>query len=187
VFIAHLRSFLARHRFVHWAVVSLAGVAAAAVVAGQSAALERERAAWGTTRTAWIAVADHAPGDLVSARAMSIPAALVASSTMLDDPNGSVARHLIAAGEIIAVVDVGREHALIPTGSLAVAIAADETSIPVRAGDRVDVFADGAVLATDGVVVAVNPAAVVVAVLAAAAPAVTAAALDRRASIALHG
>jgi hypothetical protein len=57
----------------------------------------------------------------------------------------------------------------------------------VLPGDRVEVMAAGVVLASDGVVVAVRPAAVIVAVPAESAAAVAAAAVDRSAVLAAHG
>jgi hypothetical protein len=62
-----------------------------------------------------------------------------------------------------------------------VAVAVDERSLVVEVGDRVDVAADGVLLAPDGRVVAVGEASVAVAVPAEVAAAVAIAALDGRA------
>lgn len=188
--IAHVRSFLARHRAARWVfVTALAGVVAA-VLAAQSAALERERRSWGEGRTVWIASTDLAPGDPVLVQAVSAPPALVAPTAVIDDPSASIALRPVATGEILVIGDVGDRDELAPADRRRVAVAADETTLAVSVGDVVDVIdavAAGAVVATDAVVVEVTPTAVVVAVPASAAPMVAAAALERRAVLAGHG
>jgi hypothetical protein len=185
--LAHLRSFLARHRAVHWALVWGVALATAAIVAAQASSLDRERRAWGEARPVWLASADLAPGDLVIAHAEQAPVALVASTAVTDRPVGLIARRSVSAGEVLVSADVGTDDDLVPAGWRRVAVATDESSLRVRPGDRVDVAASGAVLASDGVVVEVTPAAVTVAVPVVAAPSVAAAALERLAVLIAHG
>lgn len=188
--IAHVRSFLARHRAAHrMLVIVLAGVVAA-VLADQSAALERERRAWGDRRTVWVAAVDLVPGDPALVRAVSAPPAVVAPTAVTADPSGSVALRPVSAGEMIVLGDVGDLAELAPADRRRVAVAADETTLAVAIGDVVDVIdavAGGTVVATDAVVVEVTPTAVVVAVASSTAPAVASAALERRAVLAAHG
>lgn len=184
---AHIRSFLARHRAVHWVIVGSIALATAAILATQSAALERQRRSWGEARTVWVAATDLAPGDPVVTRAVSAPRALVAPSAVVDDPMGLIARRSRGAGEMLVLADVGAADDLVPVGWRLVAVAADDSTLPVTPGARVDVMASGTVLARDGLVIATGPASVTVAVPAAAAPAVAAAALERLAVLAAHG
>ncbi len=185
--LAHLRSFLARHRAVHWTAVGGLALAAAAIVAAQSSALDRERRAWGAARTVWLASADLAPGDPVVAHAEQVPLALVASTAVVGRPDGLIAHRSVSAGEVLVSADVGTDDDLVPAGWRRVAVATDESSLRLRPGDHVDVIASGAVVARDGVVVEVGPAAVTVAVPVDAAPAVAAAALERLAVLIAHG
>ncbi len=188
--IAHIRSFLARHRAARWVLVTVLAGVVAIVLAAQSAALERERRAWGEGRTVWVASADLAPGDPVLVRAESAPTAVVAPTAVIDDPSAFIALRPVAAGEMLVLGDVGDRDALAPSDRRRVAVTADETTLAVAIGDVVDVIdavAAGTVVATDAVVVEVTPTAVVIAVPASAAPAVAAAALERRAVLAGHG
>jgi hypothetical protein len=187
VLLAHIRSFLARHRAVHWALVATVALAAGATVASRSAALERERRAWGASAVVWVATDDVIAGQAVIARRIEAPLTLVPATSVRADPTGTAARRDIAAGEVLITSAVGGDDDQVPPGWRGVAIPADETTLAVRVGDRVDVVAAGAVLATDGVVIEVLTANVVVAVDADAAPAVASAALDRFAVLVLRG
>ena len=97
--VAHVRSFLARHRAAQWVLVTVLAGVVAAVLAAQSAALERERRAWGDGRTVWVAATDLAPGDPALVRAVSAPPVIVAPTAVADDPSGSVALRPVSAGE----------------------------------------------------------------------------------------
>ena len=185
--IAHVRSFLARHRLVHWALVASFAIGTAALVASRTAELDRRIESWGTSRTVWVAATDLAPGDAAVARATAVPVAVVAPGALDAEPVGQIARREVGAGEMLVEADLGAIDRLVPIGWRHVAIAADEATLPVDPGDRVDVVAAGSVLAADGIVVQVGPAAVVVAVEPVSAPAVAAAALDRTAVLVGHG
>ncbi len=183
---AHVRSFLARHRWVHGMLVGSIALATAAILATQSAALERQRRSWGDSRTVWVAADDLAPGDPIVARAVTAPLALVAPTAIVDDPVGSIARRSRGVGEMLVGADVVGTDDIAPPGWRRVAVAADDTTLAVVPGEHVDVTASGTVLTRDGVVVAVGAASVTVAVPAAAAPAVAAAALEGVAVLAAH-
>ncbi len=188
--VAHVRSFLARHRAARWVLVTVLAGTVAAVLAAQSAALERERSAWGEGRTVWVATTDLAPGDPVLVRAVSAPPAVVAPTAVIEDPSASIALRQVAAGEMLVIGDVGDRGSLAPADRRRVAVAADETTLAVAVGDLVDVIdavAGGTVIATDALVVEVTPTTVVVAVPASSAPSVAAAALERRAVLTAHG
>ena len=97
-------------------------------------------------------------------------------------PTGSIARQHVGPGEILTDNDVvGSMSDTVPVGWRTVAVAADERTLEVSTGDRVDVVADGVVLAADGLVIARQTSTVVVAVPAELAPLVAVAALDGRA------
>ena len=185
--LANIRSFLARHRAVHWALVAIVALAAGATVASRSAALDRERRAWGASAVVWVATGDVIAGKEVSARRIEAPLTLVPATSVRADPTGTTARRDLAAGEVLTTSAVGDGDGQVPPGWRGVAIPADETTLAVRVGDRVDIVAAGTVVASDGVVIEVLIANVVVAVTADAAPAVASAALDRFAVLVLHG
>jgi hypothetical protein len=181
------RSHLARHPGHFWAVVvALAGVVTL-VVLSQLSAARRAESAWSDRVGVWVAVGDTDAGDLVAVRAVELPAAAAPTRAVVDDPSGSIARRPIVAGAVLTDLDLadGRDD-LIPTGHGAIAVAFDDTTLPVIVGDVVDVVADGAVVAAHGVVIERTDSAVVVAVDIGDAPAAALAALERRASLVLR-
>ncbi|MEX0846689.1 MAG: hypothetical protein WD023_02840 [Ilumatobacteraceae bacterium] len=179
----HIRSYLARHRRVHWCLVALLAIAAGTLVLQQGQQLERARASWGASTVVWVADLGVGPGEPLALRAVTVPRAVVpADALAAAPPPGAIAAQQVTAGEIVTTVDVaGGPGDLVPSGWRSVAIAVDERSLAVAVGDRVDIAADGVVLAADGRVVSVGDAAVAVAVPADVAAVVAAAALDERA------
>lgn len=178
-----IRSYLVRHRRVHWALVTGLALAVGAIVVHHGRGVDRARAAWGTTSTVWVADGPLEPGEPLAARAIAVPRAVVPLGALdAAPPVGSLAAQHLSAGEIVTAFDVaGGPDELVPAGWRTVAVAVDERSLVVAVGDRVDVAADGAVLASGGRVVSVGPSSVAVAVPADVAAAVAVAALDGRA------
>lgn len=182
-----IRSFLARHRALYWSGVAVAAAAVAATVQSHTTALERERRAWGDTRTAWVAGAALAPGDPISATQVELPIAAVSSAALADDPSGRVALQRVTAGEVLTAADVGDDVVdLLPGGWRGVALPVEVSTPAVHPGGTVDVVAAGVVLAERGRVVAVDEVSVTIAVPAAVAAAVADAALQRTAAIVLR-
>ena len=179
----HIRSYLARHRRVHWCLVAGLALVAGAAVLQHGQRLDRERAAWGSRVEVWVADRTLEPGDTLVGRAVLVPQAVVPSGALTTaPPPGAIAAQRVAAGEVVTAFDVaGGADELVPAGWRSVAVAVDERSLVVEVGDRVDVAADGVLLAPDGRVVAVGDASVAVAVPAEVAAAVAVAALDGRA------
>ncbi|MFN6119454.1 MAG: hypothetical protein ACK5CE_07445 [Actinomycetes bacterium] len=185
--LVRLRTFLARHRAVHWTLVASAALAAGALVATRVAAVERERLAWGESVTVWVADAEVAAGGAVAARRTAMPLALVPDGALTVEPAGATALRTVGRGEVLTHRAVGDPRSLVGAARRAVAVPADDTTLPVEVGDRVAVVAAGAVLATGGVVVEVRPTVVVVAVDATDGAAVASASLDRLAVLVRHG
>ena len=183
MWLAHVRSFIARHRATYWAAVACLALTVALVLVAQSRRLTDARDEWGTSVDVWVAVADTAPGALLQVDRQSMPAAMVPGAAVTGArPDGAVARQHVSAGEVVVDTDVGagRLPLLVP-GSRAVAVAADDTTVPLEIGDRVDIVAGGVVLSADAVVVDLGTGVAVIGVPADDAPAVAAASLDRTA------
>jgi hypothetical protein len=188
VWLARIRSFTARHRATYWVVVVASGMAVTGILVAQSQQIERARASWGATTQVWVATADAGAGQVLHAQRRQVPVAMVPHGAVTGElPPAAIARQAVAAGEVVVAHDVGAGRLpLLAAGQRAVAIPADDNTITVAVGDRVDVVARGQVLAGDGVVVDVSLGAVVVGVPADDAAGVAAAALDRIAVVVLR-
>lgn len=181
--VVHIRSYLVRHRRVHWCLVAGLALVAGATVLQHGRRLDRERAAWGARAEVWVADGPIEPGDPLVGRAAVVPQAVVPVGALTTaPPAGAIAAQRVADGEVVTAFDVaGGTDDLVPASWRSVAVAVDERSLVVEVGDRVEVAADGVLLAPDGRVVAVGEASVAVAVPAEVAVAVAVAALDGRA------
>lgn len=187
--VARLRMWLARHPWARWVVVAVAASISGILMARHGAAVERERAAWGTAVQVVVATAELTPGTPISAAVVSLapwPEALVSEDALRAVPAGAVARQRVARGEVLHHHDVaasGSASALLPAGTEGVGVPVGLSRAGV--GDVVSVVADGRRLA-GGTVVALNDAEVVgpVALVALApsnAPAVATASREGRA------
>jgi hypothetical protein len=175
---ARARLYLARHRWLRWAVAALLAAVAGLSTAAASARVEVARRRWGEARTVWIAVADLEPGTAVRGERRRVPAAVVPVGALGELPAGAIAHQHVGRGEMLTVVDIAVPGWL-PQGDVALAIPV-EAPPALTPGARVRIFAAGAAIA-DGRVVAVGDATVTVAVPEPAAPAVSAAAAARAA------
>lgn len=185
VWLARFRSLVARHRVVYWSVVACLMMVVGATLVIESRRVNAARDAWGDVVEVWIADADIASGAPLAATRTTVPLAMVPARALTGDlPADAVARQHVSRGEMLVEPDiVSGRLPLVPDGWRAVAIAADDTTLELAMGDRVDVVAGGAVLASDGVVVQVGAGAVTIGVAAEDAPSVAVAALDRSAVV----
>lgn len=129
-------------------------VATVRSVGGAIATVDRERDAWGTPATVWVARSDIGIGQPIDAEPRRVPSALRPDAAV-DDPAGAVARQVIGRGEIVVTADVARrddELAVVPKGWL-VAPVEESPRSGVRPGDRVSVASDGIVVADEAIVV----------------------------------
>ena len=175
--LAHCRSFLARHRRLYWCVVATITAIVALLAAQHQQRVESARRSWADPVDVWVAGRELAPGDDTQLERRSLPRAAIPDGALVADPGPvAVLRHL-HRHEVATVDDVGTATSrLAESGSRIVRVRTDELGAMVEVGDRVDVVADGRMVATDGVVIAVTPGAVAVAVAAEqAAPAASAA------------
>ncbi len=164
------RSLLARHPVVWWALVVVLGVISGVGAAGALRRVDAARRSWGATRAVWVASAAAAPGHPLVTERREYPVAVVPASAVTSSPAGSAARQPVEVGEVIVAADVDATGTagLIPSGSVAIAVAT--ASPQLHTGDGVAVFANGVRLA-DGMVVATGDEQVLVAVPASAAAA----------------
>ncbi len=187
MFFARCRSFLARHRRLYWLIVISISAVLMAIALGEQQRLERARRSWSDPVTVWVATTALAPGEAVLAEPRQLPRAALPDGAATIDPAGSVALRPLQRREVVTNDDVGDSAgALAPAGSRVVAIPADDATLVVGIGDRVDVVAAGVVVAAGGVVVATGATSVAVAVDERAAPATASAARDGLAVIVAH-
>lgn len=175
---AGARRTVAKRPWLQWFLIVALAIGVAASVHDRMAALDAERAAWGTTVEVWIGNGDHEIGDEIAAAHAEIPAAVVPDGAVADSPTGMAARQRIGRGEIITDGDVmapDDEDALAPAGWLITPL--DEpTPSGATLGERVQVVSGGYVIADRGVVVGFVEEVTLVALPADIAPLVPAAA-----------
>ena len=182
---ASARLVLARRPWIYWAVVTTLAVVAAAAVHGEMASVAAERDRWGSTRTVMVTRHELEPGDEIAADLVSLPVAAIPERALAEAPTGALVRQRVAAGEVLTELDVtGRSGpaALAEQGAVVVALS-DPLARDVAAGLRVQLTADGLVIAGDATVTAVDYDVIFVAVDAGEAPAVAAAAQQGVASL----
>lgn len=173
-----IRIFLARHGWVRWAVALLLAVGVASLSLRQSAAVERERASWGTTVDVLVADGDHRPGDPVDASLVALPAAMVPRTALTVLADGARVRQSVPDGGVLTDGDVtaaGGPAAFADPGTVVVGVR-DPLAHGASTGVRVRLASDGIVLATDATVVGADDDVIMVAVPESAAPMVAAAA-----------
>jgi hypothetical protein len=179
------RWILARHPVVYWASVAVVAVALGLQVTAAVGRVDAARRSWGTAVSVWVATDDVAAGDEIASSSRSVPQALVLEAAVAFDPEGSIARQHVSAGEIITSADVSATGpaGLIPDGWVAVPIAATVT--PFSVGDPVAVFvADQR--SSDGIVVDIVESGALVAVPEDSAGVLASAALSGSVTIALR-
>jgi SAF domain len=172
-----LRRLLAARPWLYWLAIATVAVAIAAAVLDRVDRVDATRDAWGRTTDVLVADRALAPGDPITGDVAALPAAMVPAAAIAPpDAIGHVARHHVAPGEIVTDADVvgGGPLALAPQGWLVVPIVESPTS-GAGHGDRVQIAADGLVIAADAIVVGSHDDVTLVAVPAADAALVAAA------------
>jgi len=182
---ARARLFLARHPSVYWLAVAVLAATVAFGVSRRLADIDAARERWAAGRTVFVAAGDHQPGDPLDARAVELPAAAIPPSAVDQLTPDARARQHIVDGEIVVARDI-----MPPTGPAAgaepgtlVVPIVDPLATDVRIGLRVQVVAEGLVLADVATVVEVDGDVAFVAVEPTSAPVVAAAARDGTASL----
>ncbi len=174
------RRLLARRPWVQWVLITTLAISITASVHDRLGQIDARRDAWGSTRTVFVADRPTDIGDLLHARPLDVPVALIpaAAITASADIVDTVARQSIGEGEIVTRADVAADagaQAMTPAGWLAVPIV-EATRSGAMVGDRVQVASDGFVLSARAFVVAQFDEVTVLAVPAAEAPLLPAAA-----------
>jgi Flp pilus assembly protein CpaB len=195
-----LHLFVARWPALYWTVVAILAAVPAVVVGLQLTEARRARDGWRDRQPVLVASRSIAPGEALTGADVERrewPRALLPAGSLTELPTSAVAAAPIAAGEPLVAERLGRPAvsataSLVPMGARAVAVARGTAPLPLAVGDRVDVVAAiapdvGDVVATDALVVFVDPGTVVVAVTTAEVPATAAAAAADSAVLALSG
>lgn len=185
-----IRLALARRPWIRWLAICSVALAASWTVHTQMRRVDDARSLWTDQRIVHVAATDIDPGDELRTEERTLPEAAIPRTALATVPGGAVSRQYIASGEVLTEADVvvgAGPAASADPGLVVVAVSdpllADASSI-VSIGLRVQVHSDGLVLADRATVTAVEGDVVFVAIEVADAPLVSAAAQDRRASIA---
>jgi hypothetical protein len=182
---ASARLVLARRPWIYWAVVATLAAGAAAAVHGEMASIATERDRWGSTRTVMVTRHELEPGDEVAADLVDLPIAALPERALTEASAGAQVRQRVAAGQVLTDLDVTARTgpaALAAPGTVVVALS-DPLAREVAAGLRVQVAADGLVIAGDATVTGVVDDVIFVAVGADEAAVVAAAAQQGTASL----
>ena len=171
--VTRLRWVFARRPVLWWILIVALASVAAGVALDAVRQVEAARRSWGDTRQVWVAGADTAPGEPMTATRRDYPVAMIPAAALRSAPGSVAARRHVGAGEILVADDVTSPGTagLLPQGSVAIAV-------PIRAaahlpvGAAVVAYANGARLAA-GTVVAADEEQVVIAIPARDAPALT--------------
>jgi hypothetical protein len=147
--ITRARFELARRPWIYWTLVAALAVAVVALVRAELATIDARRDAWGTRRVVLVVDGDHAPGDEPRVRRVTLPAPAVPQSALSTVTGGARLRQHVADGEVLVDVDIlagDGPAARAPSGTVVVAIV-DPLMRAVRPGARVEVAAEGTVIA----------------------------------------
>ena len=138
---SRLRLLLARRPWLHWLVAALCAAVVWWQLAAAHTGLERARAAWGRTRTVWVATAAATAGSAVTATEREYPAAMVPAAAVDRVSAASVAARDVAMGAVLVAADLVGDT-VTPQGWAVFAVRADDApSLPAAA--EVGVYADG--------------------------------------------
>ena len=182
---ARARLVVARRPWVYWAIVAALAAALAVGVDNQFTALDEAQRNWGSTRSVLVANGSLEPGDPIVARSIDLPLAAIPPGALDDLPVGARLHQRVGTGEVLTELDViaARGPASRATPGTIVVALSDPLSRGVTIGLRVQVAADGRVLAESATVVEVADDVIFVAVDASAAPMVAVAAQQGIASL----
>lgn len=182
---ARARLVLARRPWVYWAIVVALAAALAVGVNNQLMSLDEARHNWGSTRSVLVADRPLEPGDPIEAHAVDLPVVAIPPGALDDLPDGVQLHQRLGIGEVLTQLDLTATPgpaARARPGTVVVALS-DPLSRGVTIGLRVQVAADGLVIAEAATVVEVADDVIFVAVDASAAPMVAVAAQQSIASL----
>jgi len=150
-----LRRLTARRPWLRWLPLATTTTALVLSVGSYQSRADAARRAWSDTVEVWVADQPLGAGDPVSADGATVAAVMVPEGALPGGrpPTGRVVRR-VAAGAVLTDLDVTHDDpstALIPDGWRGVAVV-EVTPSGASVGDRVDVVADGVVIASDAVV-----------------------------------
>jgi hypothetical protein len=174
--VARARLVLARRPWAYWALVAILAALAAATVQGEMTSIAAARDRWGSTRTVLVARHQLEPGDPIAADPVALPIAAIPEAALEEAPGGSLVRQRVAVGEVLTELDVTAHRgpaALAEPGTVVVALS-DPLAREVTPGLRVQIVADGLVIADRAQVTGVVDEVIFVAVRSGEAPAVAA-------------
>jgi len=183
--VARARLVLARRPWVYWAVVAALASTLALAVDARLTSLDEARRSWGSTRTVLVADRPLEPGDALDVHPVDLPVAAVPPGALDDLPGDAQLQQRVGIGEVLTELDltaVPGPAARAPTGTVVVALT-DPLSRGVSIGLKVQVAADGLVIAESATVVDVTDDVIFVAVDEFAAPTVAVAAQQGLASL----
>ncbi|HYN34830.1 MAG TPA: hypothetical protein VES40_19555 [Ilumatobacteraceae bacterium] len=183
--VARARLVFARRPWLYWAIVAALGTALAVGVNDQLTALEEARRNWGSTRSVLVADRQLEPGDPIETHAVDLPVAAIPPGALDDLPDGAQLHQRVSIGEVLTDLDLttaAGPAARAAPGTVVVALS-DPLSRGITTGLKVQVAADGLVIADSATVVEMADDVIFVAVEASAAPMVAAAAQQGIASL----
>jgi hypothetical protein len=178
--IATTRLVLARRPWLYWAMVIALAAGVALTFNAQLSALDTARASWATTRTVLVAERALQPGDVIETRRVDLPIAAIPPGALERLPDAATLSQRVGQGEVLTDVDVTTQPgpaARADPGTVVVAVP-DQSSRAAAVGLRVQVAADGQILASSATIVGVDEGISFVAVPAADGATVAAAARD---------
>lgn len=192
------RLALRRRPILYWSAAALVAVVCALTVGGLTARAEQAAARYGGLRPVVVAIRPLAVGDEVAAadvRVERVPRAFVPAGALTAAPVGRTVVAPLYPGETVLAERLAPDGlhgvaALMPPGTLAMAVPTGPSALRLAIGDTVDVLAtagDGAtrVVAGDAQVVDARGATVTVAVGRGEAPAVATALTQATVTLAL--
>jgi Flp pilus assembly protein CpaB len=144
-----LRIVLATKPLAYWSLTVLVAGTVGYAMYSVVASADATKAGFGTMRAVVVAARDVEPGaalDATNTEVRELPVALVPDGVLTALPDGATANTTLLAGEPVHRRRIGRAGdgpvaAMLPDGTRGLAVPRDESGLPLRPGDRVDVVA----------------------------------------------
>ena len=144
-----LRIVLATKPLAYWSLTVLVAGTVGYAMYSVVASADATRAGFGTMQAVVVAVRDVEPGaalDTTNTEVRELPVALLPEGVLTTLPSGATANTTLLAGEPVHRRRIGRAGdgpvaAMLPDGTRGLAVPRDESSLPLRPGDHVDVVA----------------------------------------------
>ena len=106
MFVSRLRLLFARRPWLHWLIAGLCAVLVWWQLASAQSGLDRARAAWGRTRTVWVATTSARVGDALVVAKHQYPSAMTPAAAVDTVPLTPVAAREVAAGAVLVQADI---------------------------------------------------------------------------------